>query len=72
MPSVSEPSLKAGRKARGKNGTLAAASNTATKAAANSSRARSNDQCSSSESQTFRRLTKGLSPWSRRFMPGSR
>jgi len=72
IPSVSEPSLKAGRKARGKNGTLAAASATATTAAPSSRRVRPKDQCSKRASQRLRRTTSGLSPCVRRFMRGSR
>ncbi|MNR15524.1 hypothetical protein D3C85_1320620 [compost metagenome] len=72
MPSTSEPSLKAGRKARGKNGTLAAAAATASAAMAISSFARPNDQPSTFSSQRFSRATSGLSPWSSRFIFGSR
>ena len=70
-PSTSEPSLKAGRKARGKNGTVAAAPATASAASAINSRARPKDQCSSWVSWRLSHATSGLSPWSSRFMVGS-
>jgi hypothetical protein len=70
-PSTSEPSLKAGRKARGKKGTVAAAPATASTASAISSLARPNDQVSSFVSWRLSQATSGLSPWSRRFIVGS-
>ena len=72
MPSTSEPSLNAGRKARGRNGTLAAAAATANAALAISHRARGNDQPNTRSSQRLRCATTGLSPWSSRFIRGSR
>ena len=72
MPSTSEPSLNAGRNARGKKGTLAAAAATASAATAISSFARSNDQPSNFSSHCLSRRTSGLSPWSSRFMFGNR
>jgi hypothetical protein len=72
MPSTSEPSLKAGRKARGKKGTLAAAPATASAAIAISSLARANDHPRTFSSHRLSRATSGLSPWPRRFIFGSR
>lgn len=72
MPITSEPSLKAGRKARGKKGTEATATSTSTAAAPSTGRVRASDQWSSAVSQAFRRRTIGLSPRCRRFIFGSR
>ena len=69
---TSEPSLKAGRNARGKNGTLATAIATSAATVQTSGRARGNDQASSFSSLRFSHATSGLSPWSMRFMVGSR
>jgi len=72
MPSTSEPSLNAGRNARGKNGTLAAAAATASAATAISALARANDQFNTRSSRRLSQATNALSPWSSRFMRGSR
>ncbi|MNT88590.1 hypothetical protein D3C72_2291730 [compost metagenome] len=69
---TSEPSLKAGRKARGMKGTVAAASATATAAAASIALARGNDQSRIPVSTRLSRATNGLSGWSSRFIRGNR
>jgi hypothetical protein len=69
---VSVPSLKGGRKERGKKGTLAAAAATATSAPASRARAWPKDQCSRRASQRLSRaVTSGLSPGAA-LHPGSR